>query len=165
MQVVFKYLGFETGSNSKGLDGKRIKFTKNSDFNLFNSSFKWLDKSSLYNTFRLVEGETIQDGRLQIFYNNHWRFVCSNYFKFVLSRDFFRSQTQTETFSFKLVRNRREHHMQEPRLPEWHVLLQHAREQLHASHENIFAKVQRHGKSPVRVSGQCVSRTGSKCLR
>ena len=31
--------------------------------------------------FRLVEGDTFQDGKLQIFYNSKWNYVCSTQFK------------------------------------------------------------------------------------
>jgi|LakMenEpi03Aug12_release.lakeMendotaPanAssembly.Ray.scaffolds.fasta_scaffold3913722_1 hypothetical protein len=60
----------------KGLEKYRIKLTKNGI--LQNS---WLDRNSPNNKFRLVEGDTISDGKLQIFYNEKWRFVCSNHFK------------------------------------------------------------------------------------
>jgi hypothetical protein len=48
----------------KGLEKYRIKLTKNGI--LQNS---WLDRNSPNNKFRLVEGDTISDGKLQIFYN------------------------------------------------------------------------------------------------
>jgi hypothetical protein len=34
------------------------------------------------NSFRLVEGESIFDGKLQIFYNSKWHYVCSTQFKY-----------------------------------------------------------------------------------
>jgi hypothetical protein len=66
--------------DARGTEQKRIKFTKITDNDLANN---YTHRSNLYtnNQFRLVEGETIQDGKLQIYFNNRWNYVCSTQFK------------------------------------------------------------------------------------
>jgi hypothetical protein len=93
--------------DAKGTDANRIKFTKltEQDYdyiyrfnnsgsgsaredgaeanNNFLSSFKSNDQSifTSKNNVRLVEGDTILDGKLQFFYNSKWHYVCSTQFK------------------------------------------------------------------------------------
>jgi hypothetical protein len=82
---------------AKGNETNRIKFTKigdnelpnfynnnnNNNINSTNNTTINLKKNNLFvnERFRLVEGDTIQDGKLQIFYNNKWNYVCSTQFK------------------------------------------------------------------------------------
>ena len=80
--------------NARGNDTHRIRFTKltDEDANLlagFNTTAfitKYpanFDNRNLAaeNKFRLVEGESIFQGKLQIFYNSKWHYVCSTQFK------------------------------------------------------------------------------------
>ena len=70
--------------HANGTELNRIKFTKfnDDDYLLVNQTSKLARNKNLFNTnnFRLVEGETIQDGKLQIFYNSKWHYVCSTQF-------------------------------------------------------------------------------------
>lgn len=63
---------------ARGTSVNRIRFTKLNDLDESNST-----KTNFFvnSNFRLVEGETIQDGKLQINYNSKWHYVCSTQFK------------------------------------------------------------------------------------
>jgi hypothetical protein len=86
--------------DARGTENRRIRFTKL--HNSFNSPLTnginynygtggsndtrsgfFEQASSLYKSsnFRLVEGETITDGKLQIFFNSKWHYVCSTAYK------------------------------------------------------------------------------------
>lgn len=68
---------------ANGLENERIRFTKASQRPL---SRLWFDKNSNLNKYRLVEGDTsLQDGKLQIYYNHKWRYVCTNFFNWSLA--------------------------------------------------------------------------------
>jgi hypothetical protein len=86
--------------DARGTHDQRIKFTKKKNFpnsnfysnnlNLNNNNndtrsnyFEYTSNLFKTNSFRLVEGETILDGKLQIFYNSKWHYVCSTQFKYV----------------------------------------------------------------------------------
>ena len=62
---------------ARGTLSKRIKLTKAGG-----SQAKSVETPK---TFRLVEGETIQDGKLQIFYNSKWNYVCSTQFNWTIT--------------------------------------------------------------------------------
>ncbi len=57
---------------AKGNYTNRIKLTK--------AGHKQTESSS-ERKFRLVEGDSLQNGKLQIFYNSKWNYVCSTQFK------------------------------------------------------------------------------------
>jgi hypothetical protein len=80
--------------DARGTEHRRIKFTKlvnsfnplNTGLNSLNndtrgSHFEQATGMQRSNTFRLVEGETISDGKLQVFYNSRWHYVCSTAYK------------------------------------------------------------------------------------
>lgn len=70
--------------DARGTETNRIKFTKLNDNDIlyFNQSNLNANRQVFNkNNFRLVEGETILDGKLQIFYNSKWHYVCSTQFK------------------------------------------------------------------------------------
>jgi hypothetical protein len=72
--------------NARGTHSNRIKFTKlNENHHLSQGNNRHGSKSTLLlnndNNFRLVEGETVLDGKLQIFYKSKWHYVCSTHFK------------------------------------------------------------------------------------
>jgi hypothetical protein len=80
---------------ARGTPDRRIKFTKLvNSFNPLSSGitnmmsndtrgahFEQVSGLQRSNTFRLVEGETISDGKLQVFYNSRWHYVCSTAYK------------------------------------------------------------------------------------
>ena len=65
---------------ARGTYSNRITFTK---LNPAADSTGPPQQQRLYNNnqYRLVEGETILDGKLQVFYNAKWHYVCSTQFK------------------------------------------------------------------------------------
>jgi len=70
--------------NARGTHSNRIKFTKLNDNHLSqrrNNAAKSTLLLNNDNTFRLVEGESVFDGKLQIFYKAKWHYVCSTHFK------------------------------------------------------------------------------------
>ncbi|CAF0869334.1 unnamed protein product [Brachionus calyciflorus] len=67
--------------HANGTDIDRIKFTKlNDDDYILNNQSLHRNKNFKNNKFRLVEGESLQDGKLQIFYRSKWHYVCSTQF-------------------------------------------------------------------------------------
>ena len=62
---------------ARGTYSNRITFTK------LSPDTGSQQQQRLYNNnqYRLVEGETILDGKLQVFYNSKWHYVCSTQFK------------------------------------------------------------------------------------
>lgn len=93
-----KHLVVQGLLNARGTEQMRIRFTKltDEDANILSGFNKTtLSPPTAYpanfdnrnmayeNTFRLVEGETIFDGKLQILYNSKWHYVCSTHFKYV----------------------------------------------------------------------------------
>ena len=79
---------------ARGTADRRIRFTKldasdnknnnnyNQDYNDTRSSqFEQTSAWKKSSNFRLVEGETITDGKLQIFFNSRWHYVCSTAYK------------------------------------------------------------------------------------
>lgn len=82
--------------DARGTDTNRIKFTKLTPedydyiyrFNDTSSSpthfnhFNQQNDQAIFNhnNIRLVEGDTILDGKLQIYYNSKWHYVCSTQF-------------------------------------------------------------------------------------
>lgn len=60
--------------DARGNATHRIKFTKKADTGAAMSS----DENR---KFRLVSGETIMDGKLQVYFNDKWNYVCSTQFK------------------------------------------------------------------------------------
>jgi hypothetical protein len=75
---------------ARGTEHNRIRFTQlaDSDLLLLNQSTSaagnfmgttWSNETR--DKFRLVEGDTMLDGKLQIFYNQKWHYVCSTQFK------------------------------------------------------------------------------------
>lgn len=92
-----KHLVVRGTLNARGNETHRIRFTKltDEDANLlagFNASVSGMATNRYptnfdnrvfvhENTYRLVEGESIFDGKLQIFYNSKWHYVCSTQFK------------------------------------------------------------------------------------
>lgn len=90
-----KHLIVQGTLNARGNETHRIRFTKLTDEDAntlagFNTSAfitKFpanFDNRNLdyQNQFRLVEGESIFEGKLQIFYNSKWHYVCSTQFKY-----------------------------------------------------------------------------------
>ena len=70
--VLFNYF-FQQGSY---LPNQRILMTKNPNASsIVGASSPWPD------TARLVDGNTTQDGRLDLLYKGKWRGVCTNYNK------------------------------------------------------------------------------------
>lgn len=61
---------------ARGTDLKRIKFTKIGNSRTIEINIP---------KFRLVEGETMQDGKLQIFYNSKWNYVCSTQYNWTIT--------------------------------------------------------------------------------
>jgi hypothetical protein len=65
--------------NATGTELKRIKFTKLNDQR---NRYSYTQERRLFASpdFRLVEGETVLDGKLQVFYNSKWHYICSTQF-------------------------------------------------------------------------------------
>ena len=63
-------------SQGSYLPNQRILMTKNPNASrVVGASSPWLDDA------RLVDGNTTQDGRLDMYYRGKWRGVCTNYNK------------------------------------------------------------------------------------
>ena len=59
--------------DARGTHDNRIKLTAIDESKTFQDSYN--------SNLRLVEGDTTLDGKLQIYYNSKWHYVCSNQFK------------------------------------------------------------------------------------
>jgi hypothetical protein len=69
-RIVFTKLGAEAASSDSNGQEKHL-----SDTEIYNSDVY------MNRRFRLVEGDTILDGKLQIFVKSKWHYVCSTQFK------------------------------------------------------------------------------------